>query len=135
MPHHGSPEVSARLTIGVKTSIIQTASSIRQTSPVAVLGKVLAPVLRAVRSSLRVAPRRPTLPLQVLHVASRLEVRMKSILDPTFRYTSSANTDLRKTFARIRRENRRQTQAGSREGTEPVSPKVTPIFRGQRPAA
>jgi hypothetical protein len=29
---------------------------------------------------------------------------MKSILDPNFRYTSSANTDLRKTFARIRRE-------------------------------
>ena len=29
---------------------------------------------------------------------------MKSILDPTFRYTSSANTDLRKTFARIRRK-------------------------------
>ena len=31
---------------------------------------------------------------------------MKSILDPSFRYTSSAETDLRKTFARIRRENR-----------------------------
>ena len=29
---------------------------------------------------------------------------MKSILDPTFKYTSSAKTDLRKTFARIRRE-------------------------------
>ena len=29
---------------------------------------------------------------------------MESILDPTFRYTSSANTDVRKTFARIRRE-------------------------------
>lgn len=35
---------------------------------------------------------------------------MKSILDPTFRYTSSANTDLRKTFARIRRENRKLAQ-------------------------
>jgi hypothetical protein len=32
---------------------------------------------------------------------------MKSILDPTFRYTSSAATDLRKTFARIRREQRK----------------------------
>ena len=39
---------------------------------------------------------------------------MKSILDPTFRYTSSANTDLRKTFARIRRESRRQAQPPAR---------------------
>jgi hypothetical protein len=29
---------------------------------------------------------------------------MKSILDPAFSYTSSAQTDVRKTFARIRRE-------------------------------
>ena len=29
---------------------------------------------------------------------------MKSILDPSFRYTPSAGTDLRKTFARVRRE-------------------------------
>lgn len=29
---------------------------------------------------------------------------MKSILDPSFRYTSSVNTDIAKTFARIRRE-------------------------------
>jgi hypothetical protein len=64
-----------------------------------------------------------------------MEVRMKSILDPTFRYTSSANTDLRKTFARIRRETRRQTQsATTREEADAVK-KVTPIFRGQRPAA
>ena len=31
---------------------------------------------------------------------------MKSILDPTFRYTPSIGTDIRKTFARIRREQR-----------------------------
>ena len=31
---------------------------------------------------------------------------MKSILDPTFRYTPSVQTDIRKTFARIRREQR-----------------------------
>jgi hypothetical protein len=30
--------------------------------------------------------------------------RMKSILDPTFRYVPSVETDLRKTFARVRRE-------------------------------
>lgn len=29
---------------------------------------------------------------------------MKSILDPSFRYVSSSETDVRKTFARIRRE-------------------------------
>ena len=29
---------------------------------------------------------------------------MKSILDPTFKYTHSSKTDVRKTFARLRRE-------------------------------
>lgn len=29
---------------------------------------------------------------------------MKSILDPSFRYTRSDQTDLRKTFARVRRD-------------------------------
>jgi len=33
---------------------------------------------------------------------------MKSILDRSFRYTRSIDTDLRKTFARIRREQRQQ---------------------------
>lgn len=39
---------------------------------------------------------------------------MKSILDPTFRYTKSIDTDIRKTFARIRREQqkRARTHAG-----------------------
>lgn len=32
------------------------------------------------------------------------------ITDPRFVYTSSSKTDLRKTFARIRREQRRQEQ-------------------------
>lgn len=41
---------------------------------------------------------------------------MKSILDPSFRYTSSANTDLRKTFARIRRENRKGAQTVRTKG-------------------
>ncbi|HVJ75326.1 MAG TPA: hypothetical protein VNB03_14990 [Casimicrobiaceae bacterium] len=31
---------------------------------------------------------------------------MKSILDPTFRYTPSTHTDIARTFARIRREQR-----------------------------
>ncbi|MGH8712812.1 MAG: hypothetical protein ACREYB_02270 [Casimicrobiaceae bacterium] len=38
---------------------------------------------------------------------------MKSVLDPTFRYTPSIQTDLRKTFARIRREAR--VQAAQRD--------------------
>ena len=33
---------------------------------------------------------------------------MKSILDPSFRYTASFNTDLQKTFARYRREQRKE---------------------------
>jgi len=32
-----------------------------------------------------------------------------NILDPKFRYVDSYSTDLRKTFARIRRENRERT--------------------------
>jgi hypothetical protein len=38
---------------------------------------------------------------------------MQSILDPTFRYTPSVETDIRRTFARIRRELRAPSaQAG-----------------------
>jgi len=33
---------------------------------------------------------------------------MKSILDPSFRYTASFNTNLHKTFARIRRDQTRE---------------------------
>jgi hypothetical protein len=42
---------------------------------------------------------------------------MKSILDPSFRYTSSVNTDISKTFARIRRAQREAAKA-----TAPVRP-------------
>lgn len=35
---------------------------------------------------------------------------MKSILDPSFRYTNAASTDLKKTFERVRREQRKQRQ-------------------------
>jgi hypothetical protein len=35
---------------------------------------------------------------------------MKTILDPSFRYTASFNTDLRKTFAKIRRSQRKDEQ-------------------------
>jgi hypothetical protein len=48
---------------------------------------------------------------------------MKSILDPSFRYTPSAGTDLRKTFARVRRELLRQVQpaGGQTPGTNVLS--------------
>lgn len=36
---------------------------------------------------------------------------MKSILDPSFRYIPSVATDLRKTFARVRREMRERDPA------------------------
>ncbi len=39
------------------------------------------------------------------------EAKMKSILDPSFRYTSSMHTDVRKTFQRIRRELQRDSDA------------------------
>jgi hypothetical protein len=35
---------------------------------------------------------------------------MKTILDPAFRYTASFNTDLKKTFARVRRGHRKDMQ-------------------------
>jgi len=50
---------------------------------------------------------------------------MKSILDPSFRYTTSIETDLRKTFARIRRELRDQQQRQSMV----VAEKTTKVVR------
>jgi hypothetical protein len=55
---------------------------------------------------------------------------MKSILDPTFRYTKSVDTDLKKTFARIRRMQRKQGDLQAAQNTE-VTRKVVPLH-GQR---
>lgn len=52
----------------------------------------------------------------------------KSILDPTFRYTTSVNTNLRRTFARIRREQRRSADGAART-TEEARLKVLPMTR------
>ena len=49
----------------------------------------------------------------------------RSILDPEFAYTNSAQTSLEKTFARIRREIRAEQQrnaANDQEATEKVAP-------------
>jgi hypothetical protein len=55
-----------------------------------------------------------------------VEAKMKSILDPSFRYTKSVETDLRKTFARVRRELRKQQQEQSTVSAE-VMRKVLPF--------
>jgi hypothetical protein len=41
---------------------------------------------------------------------------LKSILDPAFRYIPSIETDVRKTFERIRREQREQLRTTSNRG-------------------
>jgi hypothetical protein len=56
----------------------------------------------------------------------------KSILDPSFKYRNSASTDVRKTFERIRREQRLNSQ-GARSGEEEHNTKVVAtIGRGPR---
>ena len=54
---------------------------------------------------------------------------MKSILDPSFRYTSSVQTDLRKTFARVRRE-LRNPQRGTATAAIQEKQKVVALRRG-----
>jgi hypothetical protein len=38
---------------------------------------------------------------------------MKSILDPSFRYTASFNTNLQRTFARIRRDRQQDAESAA----------------------
>ena len=54
---------------------------------------------------------------------------MKSILDPSFRYTTSVETDLKKTFARIRREQRKRQHVEVAATTAEALNKVLPIKR------
>ena len=51
---------------------------------------------------------------------------MKSILDRSFRYTSSVETDLRKTFARIRKEQRAQQLTRAQADAETLA-KIHPL--------
>ncbi len=53
---------------------------------------------------------------------------MKSILDPSFRYTSSFNTDLSKTFARVRSDHLKDAEASKQTAAEAFA-KVSPIAR------
>ena len=56
---------------------------------------------------------------------------MKSILDPTFEYTDAAHTNIAKTFAKIRREQRKQAEAAAAAEAEQAV-KVQPILRKTR---
>jgi hypothetical protein len=47
---------------------------------------------------------------------------MKSLLDPSFRYTKSIDTDIRKTFARIRREQQKQARVQTGDASGIVLP-------------
>jgi hypothetical protein len=51
---------------------------------------------------------------------------MKSVFDPSFRYTPSFGTDLKATFARVRRE-LRQARAQAEEAAAEAKKKVLPI--------
>ena len=51
---------------------------------------------------------------------------MKSVLDRSFQYTPSVDTDLRKTFARIRREQRTLQQPLAHADAETLA-KVRPL--------
>ena len=53
---------------------------------------------------------------------------MKSILDPSFRYTASFNTDLSKTFARVRRDHLKDAEISIQSTAETIA-KVSPIVR------
>ena len=53
---------------------------------------------------------------------------MKSILDPSFRYTASFNTDLQKTFARIRRDHRKDAEIAVQASAD-ARAKVSSIVR------
>jgi hypothetical protein len=53
---------------------------------------------------------------------------MKSILDPSFRYTASFDTDLQKTFARVRRERLKDAERAMQAAAEALI-KVSSIVR------
>lgn len=53
---------------------------------------------------------------------------MKSVFDSTFRYTRAAETDLRKTFAKVRRRLREEEEQRELLQAE-VRAKVSPILK------
>jgi uncharacterized protein (DUF2342 family) len=57
-----------------------------------------------------------------------VEGHVKSILDPSFRYIPSCDTDLRETFARIRRDHREKADRAA-QATAGVLANVSSIVR------
>jgi uncharacterized protein (DUF2342 family) len=57
-----------------------------------------------------------------------VEGHVKSILDPSFRYVPSCDTDLRETFARIRRDHREEAERAV-QATPGVLGNVSSIVR------
>jgi len=57
------------------------------------------------------------------------EAILKSLLDPTFKYIPSTETDIRKTFARVRRQARQQQVAVAQSKDAPR--KVSVLFAGK----
>jgi len=53
---------------------------------------------------------------------------MKSILDPSFRYTASFNTNLQRTFARVRRDQQQDAESAALP-TVGVPAKVSSIVK------
>ena len=53
---------------------------------------------------------------------------MKSILDSSFRYTPSFGTDLKKTFARVRRDRRIEAERSERVPA-PLNAKISSIVK------
>jgi hypothetical protein len=63
-----------------------------------------------------------------------MESLMKSILDPTFHYVPSVETDLKKTFSRIRRE-MEKAKAKNQAMNAAGSPRVIMLNRPKEVAA
>jgi len=63
-----------------------------------------------------------------------IERSMRSILDPLFRYTSSHQTDIRKTFARVRKEKRRTDRSTTRPDKRAADDAIAPRAQRKRVA-
>lgn len=61
---------------------------------------------------------------------SRLPKGHRSLLDPDFRYTPSAGTDIARTFARLKRE-QRQAEAEARAIAEERQRVVKPLTKAR----